>query len=215
MGAREPGEETLKAGASGPPLSSVLQGLAEDGARERISVGDLLNALSDRALGALLFVFACPNALPALPGTSVILGAPLVLLAAQLAFKRKPWLPGFIARRSMARPDFQGLIARICPWLRRAEKMLRPRASAWALPPMEYVVGLVCLLLAIVVLLPIPLGNMLPALAISMLALGILERDGYWIVAGLVVAAGAAVLVSGVVFAAVQAVLYVVLNFFA
>lgn len=215
MGAREQEDEALRAGASGPPLSSVLQQLAEDRGRERISVGDLLAALSDRALGALLFVFACPNVLPALPGTSVILGAPLVLLAAQLAFKRKPWLPGFIARRSMARPDFQALMGRICPWLRRAEKMLRPRASAWALPPMEYLVGLVCLLLAIVVLLPIPLGNMLPALAISLLALGVLERDGLWIMAGLVTAAAAAVLVSGVVFASVQAVLYVVVKFFA
>ena len=215
MGAREQGEETMKTGAAGPPLSDVLEQLAQDGARERISIGDLLNALSDRALGALLFVFACPNALPALPGTSVILGAPLVLLAAQLAFKRQPWLPGFITRRSMARADFQGMIGRICPWLRRAEKMLRPRASAWALPPMEYLVGLVCLLLAIVVLLPIPLGNMLPALAISILALGILERDGLWIVAGLVTAAGATALVSGVVFAMLQALLYVVVNFFA
>jgi len=215
MGAREQEEAALKAGAGGPPLSSVLQDLAEDGERERVSVGDLLNALSDRALGALLFVFACPNALPALPGTSVILGAPLVLLAAQLAFKRKPWLPGFITRRSMSRADFQGMVNRICPWLRRAEKMLRPRASAWALPPMEYLVGLVCLLLAIVVLLPIPLGNMLPALAISLLALGILERDGLWIVAGLVTAAGATVLVSGVLFATLQAVMYVVVNFFA
>ena len=215
MGAREPGEKTLETGASGPPLSDVLQQLAEDCTRERVSVGDLLNALSDRALGALLFVFACPNVLPALPGTSVILGAPLVLLAAQLAFKRRPWLPGFIARRSMARADFQGLIARICPWLRRAEKMLRPRASAWALPPMEYLVGLVCLLLAIVVLLPIPLGNMLPALAISMLALGILERDGYWIVGGLAVAAASAVLVSGVVFAAVQAGLFILMKYLA
>jgi hypothetical protein len=80
---------------------------------------------------------------------------------------------------------------------------------------MEYLVGLVCLLLAIVVLLPIPLGNMLPALAISLLALGILERDGLWIVAGLVTAAGAAVLVSGVLFATLQAVMYVVVNFFA
>ena len=211
MGARKP----LATGAGGPPLSDVLQRLAEDGERERISIGDLLAALSDRALGALLFVFACPNVLPALPGTSVILGAPLVLLAAQLAFKRKPWLPGFIARRSMARPDFQALMHRVCPWLRRAEKMLRPRASAWALPPMEYVVGLVCLLLAIVVLLPIPLGNMLPALAISLLALGVLERDGLWIVAGLATAAAAAVLVSGVVFASVQALLYVMVHFFA
>jgi len=201
--------------AGGAALSSILQGLAEDDARERIAVGDLLAALSDRALGALLFVFACPNALPALPGTSVILGAPLVLLAAQLAFKRQPWLPGFIARRSMARADFQALIARICPWLQRAERMLRPRASALALPPMEYLVGLVCLLLAIVVLLPIPLGNMLPALAISMLALGILERDGYWVVGGLAVAAASAVLVSGVVFASVQAVLFVVMKYLA
>jgi len=199
----------------GAALSSILQGLAEDDARERIAVGDLLAALSDRALGALLFVFACPNALPALPGTSVILGAPLVLLAAQLAFKRQPWLPGFIARRSMARTDFQALIARICPWLQRAERMLRPRASALALPPMEYLVGLVCLLLAIVVLLPIPLGNMLPALAISMLALGILERDGYWVVGGLAVAAASAVLVSGVVFASVQAVLFMVMKYLA
>jgi hypothetical protein len=197
-----------------PPLSDVLQQLADDDGRERISVGDLLTALADRALGAMLFVFACPNALPALPGTSVILGAPLVLLAAQLAFKRQPWLPGFIAKRSMARADFQALVRRICPWLRRAEKMLRPRAGAWALPPMEYLVGLVCLLLAIVVLLPIPLGNMLPALAISMLALGILERDGYWIVGGLVMAAASAVLVSGVVFAGLQAVLFVAVKFF-
>lgn len=205
----------MKHEAGGPALSEVLQRLAADGGRERIAVGDLLAALADRALGALLFVFACPNALPALPGTSVILGAPLVLLAAQLAFKRQPWLPGFIARRSMARADFQTLVGRICPWLQRAEKMLRPRASAWALPPMEYLVGLVCLLLAIVVLLPIPMGNMLPALAISMLALGILERDGLWVAAGLAVAAGAVALVSGVLFATLQAGLYMFMKFFA
>jgi hypothetical protein len=92
--------------------------------------------------------------------------------------------------------------------------MLRPRGTAWALPPMEYLVGLVCLLLAIVVLLPIPLGNMLPALAISMLALGVLERDGYWIVAGLASAAASGVVVSGVVFAGIKAATYLVMNFF-
>lgn len=200
--------------SAGPALSEVLRQLAEDGGRERISIGDLLAALSDRALGALLFVFACPNVLPVPPGTSVILGTPLVILAAQLAFARKPWLPAFIARRSISRADFQGLIGRIFPWLQRAERMLRPRGSAWALPPMEYLVGLICLLLAIVVLLPIPLGNMLPALAISILALGVLERDGYWIVAGLATAAAAAVVVSGVIFAALQAVMYIVINFF-
>ncbi len=189
-------------------LSLMLQTLADDDSRERISVGDLLAVLGDRALAALLFVFAVPNVLPVPPGTSTILGAPLVFLAAQLAFGRRPWLPALIARRTMTRSDFAALVRRIGPWLARAERLLRPRAIWLALPPMEYLVGLVCLLLAIVLVLPVPLGNMLPALAISMLALGILERDGIWILAGLASAAASAVVVSGVVFAMFKAAIY-------
>ena len=77
---------------------------------------------------------------------------------------------------------------------------------------MESVVGTVCLLLALVLVLPIPLGNMLPALAICLLALGILERDGLWVLAGFAAAAGAAALVSGVLWAIVKAALYVIRN---
>jgi hypothetical protein len=189
-------------------LSDVLQRVADEEG-ERISIGDLLTVLGDRALGALLFVFAFPNVLPAPPGTSAILGLPLVFLAAQLAFRLPPWLPGFIARRSMPRQSFRTLVQRMRPWLQRAERLLRPRASVLALPPMEYAVGLLCLLLAIVVLLPIPMGNMLPALSISLLALGILERDGFWIVAGLATAAvAAAALVSGVILMFIKTAIY-------
>ena len=73
---------------------------------------------------------------------------------------------------------------------------------------MENLVGAVCLLLALVLVLPIPLGNTLPALSISLLALGVLERDGLWIVAGLVASTIAAAVVSGVVFALVKAALF-------
>lgn len=197
----------------GPPdgkatLSAVLQALARDGTRTHVSIGDLLAALGDRALAALLFVFAVPNVLPVPPGTSTLLGAPLIFLAAQLTFGRRPWLPALIARRSMTRHDFAILVRRIGPWLARAERLLRPRAVALTLPPMEHVVGLVCLLLAVVLVLPVPLGNMLPALAISLLALGVLERDGLWVLAGLVAAAASAAVVSGVVYAMVKAAIY-------
>lgn len=189
-------------------LLSMLQALAADDSRARISIGDLLAALGDRALAALLFVFAAPNVLPVPPGTSTILGAPLVFLAAQLAFGRRPWLPALIADRAMTRTDLAALVLRLSPWLARAERLLRPRAVALSQPPMEYLVGLVCLLLAVVLVLPVPLGNMLPALAISLLALGILERDGLWILAGLVAAAMSAVVVGGVVFAMVKAAIF-------
>lgn len=191
-------------------LSAMLHALAQDERRDRIAVSDLLVALGDRALAALLFVFAVPNVLPVPPGTSAILGAPLVFLAAQLAFGRRPWLPAVIARRTMTRSDFAALMRRIGPWLARAERLLRPRVVRLALPPMEYLVGLVCLLLAVVLVLPVPFGNMLLALAISLLALGVLERDGLWILAGFAAAAASAVVVSGVVFAMVKAAVYFV-----
>ncbi len=189
-------------------LSAMLFALAHDESRERIAVRDLLAALGDRALAAMLFVFAVPNVIPVPPGTSAILGAPLVFLAAQLAFGLRPWLPGVIANRTMTRADFATLVRRITPWLRRAERLLRPRVAVLALPPFEYLVGLLCLLMAVILVLPVPLGNMLPALTISLLALGILERDGLWILAGLASAAVSAVVVSGVLYAMVKAAIF-------
>ena len=192
----------------GQTLSAVLLALAAQTDRERISIGDLLAALGDRALGALLFIFAFPNVLPVPPGTSTLLGAPLIFLAAQLMFGRTPWLPAVVSRRSLQQADFATLVRRVVPWLQRAERLLRPRLSWAALPPMEYALGAICLLLALVLVLPIPLGNMLPALAISLIALAVLERDGLWAIAGLVVAGISAVVVSGVVLGLVQAGLF-------
>ena len=42
----------------------------------------------------------------------------------------------------------------------------------------ERVIGAFYLVLAVILTLPIPLGNVLPALAISIIALGMIERDG-------------------------------------
>ena len=43
---------------------------------------------------------------------------------------------------------------------------------------MEYLLGLIILLLSIVLVLPVPLGNMLPALAVSVLSISLIQRDG-------------------------------------
>jgi hypothetical protein len=191
-------------------LSQVLGGLASDPSRERVSVGDLLAALGDRAIGALLFVFSVPNVMPTPPGVSTVLGAPLLFLSAQLMLGRKPWLPRIIASRSMARDDVEGVLRRVVPWLERAERLLRPRVIGLALPPMENLVGLICLLLAVILVLPIPLGNIPPALAISLMALGILERDGLWVLAGLAVALASVLVVWGVILAIIKAAIYMV-----
>lgn len=174
--------------ASGHRLSEVLAALAADESRERIFIGDLFRALGDRAFGALLLIFALPNVVPTPPGTSAILGLPLVILSAQLMLGQSPWLPKLIAGRSIARADFAAMVVRISPWLARGERLLKPRLAFAVSPVAEHAIGLLCLVLALVLALPIPLGNILPALSICLFSFALLERDGLFSLAGLAAA---------------------------
>ncbi len=56
--------------------------------------------------------------------------------------------------------------------------MSRPRLSFLFGSVGERAIGLVCTLLALVLILPIPLGNILPAVAVSVLSLALVQRDG-------------------------------------
>lgn len=165
-------------------FSEVLAELAT-GDSERVSVGQILHAFGDRAFGALLLVFALPNALPMPPGTSAILGAPLLFIAFQLMIGRPVlWLPKLITERSLKREDFRTLATKIDPWVKKFERLLKPRAQFLTTPFADRLTGAACFILSIILTLPIPLGNMPPAVAITAFALGMIESDGVAIGAG-------------------------------
>lgn len=172
----------------GPPhrrgFSEVLNGLAA-GDSERVSVDQILHAFGDRAFGALLLIFALPNALPMPPGTSAVLGAPLIFIAFQLMIGRPVlWLPKLITERSLKRDDFRALAAKIDPWVKKLERLLKPRAQLLTTPFADRLTGAACFILSLILTLPIPLGNMPPAVAITAFALGMIESDGFAIGAG-------------------------------
>jgi hypothetical protein len=211
-----------KTGGSEPPpsarphggkLSDILNAVATDQSRDRVSIADLFEVLSDRAFGALMLIFAAPNVLPLPLGTSAVLGAPLIFLAAQITLSQhRPWLPKLMAQRSMSRTKFAAIIRRVTPWLVKAEKLLKPRLSFLTRPPFEQGIGLICLLLAIILFLPIPFGNNLPGLAICLFAFALLERDGLAAVVGVVVAILSAIIVWGVLYALIKSAIFVIRN---
>jgi hypothetical protein len=94
------------------------------------------------------------------------------------------------------------------------ERLLKPRLLFITSATGERIIGGLCLVLAIVLAMPIPLGNMLPAFAISLMALGVLERDGIWVVIGALMGALSMVIVSGVVWALAKAAIFLVVNAF-
>lgn len=166
-------------------FSDLLKTTADTHLHPRLSIGDMLAAMQDRASAALLFIFAFPNILPTPPGVATILGLPIIFLSAQMALGRPPHLPRLIADRSMATVQARQLVARALPHLHRAESLLRHRWPLLTAPLAERLLGVICLALAILLSLPVPLGNLLPSLSVCILALAIMERDGLWVLAGL------------------------------
>jgi hypothetical protein len=139
---------------------------------------------------------------------------PLIFLSAQMMLGLRPWLPGIIARRSMARSTFQGLVKRIAPWLARAERLLRARLRMLAWPVSQRILGGLCLIVSIALALPVPFANMAPAIALCLIGLGVLERDGIWILVGIAAALGSLVYVAGLAYALVKSALFLMWNAF-
>lgn len=178
------------------PLSTILQQLC-DYPQSRISISELMHLFGGRAMGALLFVFGLACMLPLPPGATTIFGLPLVLLAPQLIIGAEaPWLPRRVRFSSIATEDLQKGLPRLIPWLKRLEAISRPRVAFLFGSVGERLIGLVCLLLGLVLILPIPGGNFLPAIAVSMLSFALIQRDGVIALMGYAVAiASASVLV--------------------
>ncbi|VDC32087.1 exopolysaccharide biosynthesis protein [Pseudogemmobacter humi] len=195
-------------------LSAILADLAEDASRDRIAISDMLETMRARAFGALLLIFAFPNILPSPPGLAGVLGLPLVFLSVQMVLGREPWLPQIIAKRSMDRVFFAAMVKRITPWLGRAEGLMHARLEFMAGDLAQRLLGLVCLILAVALALPIPFANLAPSAAICLIGLGILERDGLWIGIGMLASAGALVYVAGLGYALVKSALFVLQNAF-
>jgi hypothetical protein len=170
------------------PLSALLRQISER-SEPTVSIAELTHLFGGRALGALLLVFGLACTLPLPPGGTTIFGAPLVLLAPQLAIgARAPWLPGRMRRRSVATIHLKKGLPKVLVWLERIEAVSKPRLSFLFGAVGERLIGLVCTLLALVLILPIPLGNMLPAAAVSVLSLALVQRDGALALFGYVLA---------------------------
>lgn len=196
-------EATIAVESSPNELSQVLQGLA-DKAEEKVSVNEICTALGDRSFGAFLLVFCLPNLVPLPPGSSAILGIPLIIIAFQImAGHSKVWLPQKLANYSLSRECFQNMIAKINPHLKKGEALVKPRL--WPVNQFicDKLFGFFTLILAIVVTIPIPMGNWPPAFAIAFLAAAYTKRDGLFLGIGTILGLASLLLAGSVVIGAI------------
>lgn len=177
---------------------AILDRFAEGDPAQVLRLDELLSGLGKRAFGMLLFVASLPAFIP-IPGGGAIAGPLIVLIGLQLLVGlRRPWLPGFLARRGPKREAMARFDRRLSPWLARLEHLIRPRmARVLDHRAAATFTGLLLVLLGALTSLPLPFTNFVFGAMALMFALALLERDGaLMLIAWL--ATGIAVAVSGV-----------------
>jgi hypothetical protein len=166
-----------------------------------MTVSEIADRLDERAFGLLILVLSIPCLVPGLPGAQVI-AVPILLLALQLAVGRvEPWLPGWFRRIRVKSGWLQAIADFTEKRLGVVERIARPRWKVLATGAGERIAGLVMAIAALCIALPIT--NTIPSIALVAMSIGLLERDGVFVLLGGLVAVAWATLLAGLVVAVV------------
>lgn len=154
---------------------------------ERTSVAQITDAFHERGFGVLLLIFALPMALPVPvpPGINIVLASPLLFLTAQqMVGRHKIWFPRWLNNREIQAKTLHGFLDKAVPFLQKLEVLTKPRLVFLTQSTTQKITGLLGLIMALTVCIPLPLTNTVPSFGIAVMALGVLMRDGLAVAVG-------------------------------
>jgi hypothetical protein len=154
---------------------------------EGFTLREILDRLDESAFGAGLFLLALPCCIPFLYGVPQIVALPMLALAVQMLLGREePWLPGMLARRRIDRRNLELIASGGRKWFGWIEVLIRPRFSVITGRRSERIIGLFLVLFCASILVPLPMTNTVPGMAVAVVAFGLMQKDGLAVSAGLV-----------------------------
>ena len=167
-------------------ISAILQTLVRN-AGDRLTVQDIVSVLRDRAFAILVVLLGLPNCLPMPPPIPLVCGLLLALVAAQIAAGRaSPWLPGALLKRSIPQDAVERAVGRALPVLEKLERWSKPRLEFLDSPLSLRLIGLLLFGLALGLLVAAPVIGQIPlGIAVCLIGLGLVERDGILVIVGL------------------------------
>ncbi len=165
--------------------SDLLIELARSSDAAEISVGEVLDGLSDRAFGMVMLILALPVCLPFVYGIPQVLSVPMLLIALQMvAGRHRLWMPERLRARTFSRQEFETVARRAKRYLGWGEAIAQPRLAFLTTGAPERLIGLFMTAFCISILMPLPLTNTAPGIAIAIMAIGMIERDGVLVLLG-------------------------------
>lgn len=154
-----------------------------------ITLGQLSDAMEERAFGLLILILALPCCLPFVYLLPQLVALPMVVLAWQMAMgRRAPWLPETLRKRKL---PIAGLLEVVDRSKRYGgdiiERLAHPRLVGVTGDRGTRVVGALMVVPCLSILVPLPLTNTVPGFGVSLVSVGLIERDGLFVIAGLII----------------------------
>src|ERR1700748_2377651 len=168
-------------------LSTELEVLRSRMKDQSLTLEELKRALRGRGSAMLLVLLALPFCFVAIPGLSIPFGIAICCIGARMMLGREPWLPRSILHRRLSTAWSHQLLTGAIKLSRMLESFVRPRLDflhAGQIMPRVTGLGIVIASLGLMLPLPIPFSNSIPAWAVVLLAIGTMEKDGLCVLLG-------------------------------
>lgn len=168
-------------------LGQIMRRLSDDGGERGLTLGEIRDRLDERAYGLLVMLLAIPCLVPGLYGVPQVVGVVIIIVAAQLLIGREePWLPLWVLRLH-ARASWLKAMADFAEtrlgWI---DRLSRPRLRQFSTGAGERLAAAFMILATLTIVLP--MTNTIPSVALSLLAVGLIQRDGLFVLGGVAVA---------------------------
>ncbi len=173
-----------------PFLASLKLILKSSGA---VTIEKILFILSEHGHPALLLIFTLPLCFPVqIPGMSTPFGLLLALIGIQMGFTKYLWLPNWILQKKIPKKMLHKVIRKIIIISLFLRKFLKPRLrvltkNRTSLKFNGVLIFILSLILALPI--PVPMINLVSALPILCISIGLLKDDGICVLAGYFLAA--------------------------
>jgi hypothetical protein len=157
----------------------------EDGG---ITIGALVDRLSDRGFGIILLVLSLPVCIPFLYGIPQAVAVPMTFIALQMAVGRHTlWIPEKARAKTVSKEGFTQMAERSKRYVGWFERIARPSLSWLTRGIAERIFGACMVVFCASILVPLPLTNTTPGIGIGIMSLGFIERDGRLVLLGAII----------------------------
>lgn len=170
-------------------VSKTLRDFVNGHVERDVTIGEMVHYFGDRAFGFLLMVFAliCIIPLP-IPGIHMFLAIPLFYLSIQQMIGRHQiWFPDKVNNYVIPKRALHDVGLKTVPWIERIEAISKQRLSFMARGVPFQIFGAIAFYITAFLSIPLPLTNLVPAIGIVFMAIGLLVRDGVFLIIGSVI----------------------------